>query len=75
MAVRPNAQARGLGVRLLHIVEAFASVHQFRRLVLSTTPVLLRAIELYERHGFRQNGEESSLHGTRLLTMVKEMPV
>ncbi|MGH7709929.1 MAG: GNAT family N-acetyltransferase, partial [Gemmatimonadaceae bacterium] len=48
MAVRPSAQGQRLAASLLHTVEAFAADHHYRRLVLSTTPFLLRAIQLYQ---------------------------
>jgi ribosomal protein S18 acetylase RimI-like enzyme len=71
MAVRPDTRRTGIGKQLLDTVEAFAAEHQYRRLVLSTTPFLLSAIRLYERYGFRYTGEEPDLFGTRLLTMAK----
>ena len=74
MAVRPIAQGKGVGTLLLQTVEAFAIQSGCHRLVLSTTPFLLRAIELYEHYGFRQTADKSDLHGTPLLTMLKELP-
>ena len=58
------------GRDLLNTVEEFALGRGYRRLALSTTPFLDRAIRLYQRHGFTTVGE-SDLFGTPLLLMVK----
>jgi ribosomal protein S18 acetylase RimI-like enzyme len=73
MAVRPGARGSGIGARLLNTVEAFAAAHRYRRLLLNTSPFLLAAVELYERHGFRYTGEQPDLFGTQLLTMAKDI--
>ena len=74
MAVLPTARRRGVGTLLLNATETFAAAHQHRRLVLDTTPFLLEAVQLYERHGFRHTGEQSDLFGTPLATMAKGLP-
>ena len=72
MAVLPLARGQRLGEALLHQVEEFASAHGYRRLYLSTTPFLARAIQLYERAGFRRSDEgPHELCGTPLFTMEK----
>jgi GNAT superfamily N-acetyltransferase len=72
MAVLPAARGHRIGELLLDTVEAFASAHGYRRLFLSTTPFLGRAISLYERWGFRRSDEgPHELFGTPLFTMVK----
>jgi ribosomal protein S18 acetylase RimI-like enzyme len=73
MAVLPAARGGGIAARLLHVVESFATAGQYHRLVLTTTPFLTAALQLYEREGFRRTGEESDLHGTALMTMAKEL--
>jgi ribosomal protein S18 acetylase RimI-like enzyme len=73
MAVRPEARGLGIGARLLETVETFAAAHRYRRLRLNTTPFLLAAVQLYERHGFRYTGEQPDLFGTQLLTMAKDI--
>jgi putative acetyltransferase len=73
MAVRPEARGSGIGARLLNTVEAFATAHGYRRLLLNTAPFLLAAVQLYERHGFRYTGERPDLFGTQLLTMAKDV--
>jgi GNAT superfamily N-acetyltransferase len=73
MAVLPSARGSGIGTRLLSVVEAFAAAHRYRRLLLNTTPFLLAAAQLYERHGFRYTGEQPDLFGTKLLTMEKDV--
>ena len=72
MAILPTARGQGIGRVLLEQVERFASESGQRRLFLSTTPFLLRAIRLYEQFGFRRSGEGlQDLFGTQLFTMVK----
>lgn len=72
MGIAPSARGRGIGELLLKRVESFASERGFRRLFLSTTPFLHRAIRLYERHGFERTGEgPDNLFGTLLFTMEK----
>jgi putative acetyltransferase len=74
MAVLPRARGLRLGELLLKEAESFALAHEFRRLVLSTTPFLTRAIRLYERLGFRRTTEgPHQLFGTPLFTMVKDL--
>ena len=72
MAVRPTARGRHIGELLMAEVERFSRSKGFRRLFLSTTPFLHRAIRLYERLGFQRIDESpNDLHGTPLFTMEK----
>ena len=72
MAVSPQARGRQLGELLMKTVEDFALAHGHKRLVLSTTPFLTRAIRLYERLGFQRTADTPhDLFGTPLFTMVK----
>jgi GNAT superfamily N-acetyltransferase len=72
MAILPAARGQGIGELLLREVESFALAHGHRRLLLSTTPYLARAIRLYERFGFERSDDgPDDLFGTPLFTMVK----
>jgi GNAT superfamily N-acetyltransferase len=72
MAIVPTARGTGIAESLLREVEEFVLSSAARRLYLSTTPFLTRAIRFYERHGFRRcEGGPSNLHGTPLFTMEK----
>jgi GNAT superfamily N-acetyltransferase len=72
MAVLPSSRGLHLGELLLNQVENFALAQNCKRLILSTTPFLLRAIRLYEQAGFRRTAEgPHDLFGTPLFTMVK----
>jgi ribosomal protein S18 acetylase RimI-like enzyme len=74
MAVSPAARGRRLGEALLQQVEEFAATQGCGRLWLSTTPFLSRAIQLYERAGFRRSDEgPHELCGTQLFTMEKDV--
>jgi ribosomal protein S18 acetylase RimI-like enzyme len=74
MAIVPAARGRKIGEMLLRQVESFAFAHGYKRLLLSTTPFLTRAIRLYEHFGFRRSSDEpSDLFGTPLFTMIKPL--
>ena len=74
MAVIPSARGSRIGESLLQQVEAYASSHRFKRLVLSTTPFLFSAIGLYEKMGFKKTDEGPyELFGTPLFTMEKSL--
>ena len=72
MAALPAARGHRIGELLMNSVEQFASSQKCKRLFLSTTPFLNRAIALYERLGFVCTAEgPHDLHGTPLFTMEK----
>jgi putative acetyltransferase len=72
MAILPAVRGQRVGEYLLREIEEFASERGFKRLFLSTTPFLIRAIRLYEQYGFRRSGEgPHELFGTPLVTMEK----
>ena len=74
MAVLPKARGLQLGQLLLKQVEDSARARKHQRLVLSTTPFLLRAIRLYEGAGFKRADQgPHDLFGTPLFTMVKAL--
>jgi GNAT superfamily N-acetyltransferase len=74
MAVVPTARGNGTGRLLMEHVEEFAAGQGFKRMSLSTTPFLARAIRLYEQFGFRRSPEgPHDLFGTPLFTMVKNL--
>lgn len=52
MAVKPGVQGRGIGKRLLDLLETYAREHGFEKLYLYTTYVLPAAQPLYEKNGF-----------------------
>jgi ribosomal protein S18 acetylase RimI-like enzyme len=72
MAVHPAARGQRLGEQMLGYLENLAINQGARRLLLSTTPFLERAIRLYQRFGFERTDEgPHDLHGTPLFTMQK----
>ena len=74
MAILPAARGNKIGEKLLTEIEKFAIANRYEWLLLSTTPFLDRAIRLYEKVGFRRNGEPPhDLFGTPLLTMEKRI--
>ena len=74
MAVAPHTQGMGVGRQLLKTVEDYALAQGYKRLTLSTTPFLLRAIRLYERFGFQRIADgPHDLYGTPLFTMAKHL--
>lgn len=72
MAVLPTLRGLGIGRLLLEKVEAVGREYGCKRLFLSTTPFLHRAIRLYEDLGFTTVNEgPHDLFGTPLFTMEK----
>ncbi len=72
MAVHPIARGQRIGEQLLKTVEQFAAEGMFRRMTLSTTPFLDRAIRLYEHFGFQRiDAGPHELFGTPLFSMEK----
>jgi ribosomal protein S18 acetylase RimI-like enzyme len=72
MAVLPVVRGQRIGEQLLTTVEEFAAMGRFRRMLLSTTPFLDRAIRLYENFGFQRTSEgPHDLCGTPLFSMEK----
>jgi ribosomal protein S18 acetylase RimI-like enzyme len=53
MAVDAASRGRGLGDRLMEAAIAWARVREARRIFLESNTVLVPAIELYRKHGFR----------------------
>ena len=76
MAVLPSTRGKRIGELLLQEIEAYAAERGIKRLFLSTTPFLSRAIKLYERHGFKRSAEgPNELFGTPLFTMEKQLNI
>jgi GNAT superfamily N-acetyltransferase len=74
MGVLPASRGLGVGRLLLEEIERFAAASDHKRLFLSTTPFLGRAIPLYESFGFRRvNDGPHDLFGTPLFTMEKTL--
>ncbi len=74
MAILPRARGQRIGQLLLKQIVSFANLNGHKRLVLSTTPFLTRAIRLYEHSGFSLSSEgPHDLFGTPLFTMVKSL--
>jgi len=72
MGIIPEARGNKIGWKLLEQVEAFAREKEIKRLFLSSTPFLERAIRLYEKFGFHLSSEDAhELLGTPLFTMDK----
>ena len=76
MAVLPSTRGKRIGELLLQEIEAYAAERGIKRLFLSTTPFLSRAIKLYERYGFKRCADgPNELFGTPLFTMEKQLDI
>ena len=74
MGVLPSARGQGLATALLRAAEDFALAGGFEAMLLSTTPFLDAAIQLYERAGFlRSEDGPSQLFHTPLFAMKKRV--
>ncbi|PKB83091.1 MAG: hypothetical protein BZY88_03225 [SAR202 cluster bacterium Io17-Chloro-G9] len=59
MSVASDARRQGIGLGLLETVEAFCREMGHKRIRLTTVTLLVAAIAMYQRFGFRLVGEES----------------
>ena len=59
MSVASDARRHGIGLGLLETVETFCREMGYRRIRLTTVTLLVAAIAMYQRFGFRLVGEES----------------
>jgi GNAT superfamily N-acetyltransferase len=74
MAALPSARGHRIGKLLMDSVQDFATARGCKRMFLSTTPFLSRAIALYERLGFIRTAEgPHDLFGTPLFTMERSL--
>lgn len=75
MSVASTARRQGVGLMLLETVEAFCRDRGHERIQLTTVTLLVAAIAMYRRFGFRLTGEEhygriSAQHYVKDLTNV-----
>lgn len=54
LRVADEVQRRGIGTRLIRIVEAWCRDHGYRTLILNTTSAQIPALHLYRKVGFRE---------------------
>lgn len=73
MAVLPKARGLTIGWHLLENIEKEAAGKGYERLLLSTTPFLYSAIELYKNFGFTK-GSKEEFFGTDLFSWKKLLP-
>lgn len=66
MAVVPGWQGKGVGSGLLAVAEAELKKHGCHCITLDTTEPLLRAIQLYENHGYSASGRVQDFFGMPL---------
>lgn len=76
IAVRPDAQGRGIGRALLDRVEEMAHARSARSLSLMTAETNLRARRLFEAQGFRRffRIERAYINEQRAVAMIKSLP-
>ena len=58
MSVATDARRQGIGLGLLETVEVFCRENGHQRIALTTVTLLVAAIPMYEKFGFRLVGEE-----------------
>ena len=73
MAVPPAERGRAIGKLLLVHVARYAYRNGFRRMTVSASPFLTRALREYEQFGFRRSQEKlDEFHGTPVYVLTKE---
>lgn len=70
--VKSGWRGRGIGTELLARAERWAEVEGYQQIVVTTTTAMVRAQEVYRRHGFTRFGTESG-DGTGLIRLRKQM--
>ncbi|HUI40498.1 MAG TPA: GNAT family N-acetyltransferase [Terriglobia bacterium] len=73
MAVRPEWQGRGIAVRLLEAAERELRNGGCSCITLDTTEPLVRAIQFYEKRGYRPSGKVGDFFGMPLFEYVKAL--
>jgi|tagenome__1003787_1003787.scaffolds.fasta_scaffold19970958_1 N-acetylglutamate synthase-like GNAT family acetyltransferase len=73
IAVRTDAQGRGVGARLMALAEAEAARHDLPAVVLCTNEVMTENLAYYPRRGYRLTHREEQ-HGFRRVFFRKELP-
>jgi len=73
MAVLANWQGAGIARQLLRHAEAELRLRKCSRVTLDTTEPLKRAIQFYERHGYRPSGKIGDFYGMPLFEYEKEL--
>lgn len=72
MAVPPAERGRAIGKLLLVCVARYAFRNGYRRMTISASPFLTRALREYEQFGFRRSQEgPSEFHGTPVYNLTK----
>ena len=75
IAVRPDAQGRGIGTELLTAMFATALEHGCTRILLEVRADNAGAIALYEKHGFVVNGRRPDYYALGLDAVLMERHV
>ena len=73
MAVLPEWLGRGIAERLLLAAEGELAQRGCSRITLDTTEPLQRAMQFYEKHGYRRSGNTTDFFGMPLHEYVKEL--
>lgn len=74
LAVRPDAQGRGLGDRLLRHAAELARSSGFDELQLYTNAAFVENIAFYARRGFEETHRESMADGSIIVFMRRRLP-
>ena len=73
IAVLPAVQGRGIGGRLLTVVENHARACQVDEVRLYTHELMTENLAFYARHGFRETGRAQQ-HGFHRVFLAKAVP-
>lgn len=73
MGVKPVAQGKGVGRRLLEAIERTARDKGFKAITLECFEPLKRAVSVYEKFKFRITGKRRRYYGIETFEMVKEL--
>ncbi|MGC9554333.1 MAG: GNAT family N-acetyltransferase [Thermoplasmatota archaeon] len=73
MAVEPHYQGQAIGKQILERAEMFARQRQCRLVSLECYHPLVKALDLYEKSGFRVTGKKRNYYGIEIFEMTKKL--
>jgi GNAT superfamily N-acetyltransferase len=73
MGVKPTAQGKGVGKKILHAIESRARQNSCQTITLECFEPLKRAILFYEKAGFLTTGKTRRYYGIETFEMVKKL--
>jgi len=72
LAVEPDYQNKGIGLFILENIFKIAKKENIKKISLDSFKPLNKAVNFYEKHGFKKTGITKDLYGNEIFEMLKE---